>query len=192
MGTSSTRWWFALVIALAVFGCGKDGPPPITARSMPEGGTFTGVWHSPQYGEMHLRQNGAAVIGRYSKDERSGRIQGSVQGDLMRFEWKEKKELISGRAVTTKGHGYFRVMHDEAENTWKLLGEWGNDAAERGGGPWNAVKSPKAKVMLDSRGNATDGGDEDEESTPSSGGEDADDDNDFSGRDSSNDVLDNL
>ncbi len=192
MGTLSMRWFLALAFALAAFGCPKDGPPPVTAKSMPSGGTFTGVWHSPQYGEMHMRQNGSAVIGRYSKDERSGRLQGSVQGDLMRFEWKEKKELISGRAVTTKGHGYFRIVHDDVEDNWKLLGEWGNDAAERGGGPWNAIKSPKARVMLDSRGNATDGNDGDEASSDgeSSSGDERDE-NDFSGREGGG-ALDNL
>jgi hypothetical protein len=188
MGTLSMRWFLALAIALAAFGCPKDGPPPITAKSMPEGGSFTGVWHSPQYGEMHMRQNGSAVVGKYSKDERTGRVQGSVQGDIMRFEWKEKKELISGRSVTTKGHGYFRIVHDDVEGTWKLIGEWGNDAAERGGGPWNAVKSPKAKVMLDAEGHETDGSSDDDGS--SSGGEEQDE-NDFSGRESGG-ALDNL
>ncbi|HEY6878208.1 MAG TPA: hypothetical protein VI299_09315 [Polyangiales bacterium] len=178
----------AVAIAFAALGCGASGPPRIVAKSMPQGGTFTGVWHSPQYGEMHMRQNGSAVLGRYTKDERNGRIQGSVQGDLMRFEWTEKRELIAGRAVTTKGHGYFRILHDEAEGTWKLLGEWGHDASERGGGPWNAIKSPKAKVMLDSQGHATDGSD-DESSDADSDEEDA---NDFSGRDTSGGELDNL
>jgi hypothetical protein len=188
MRALSMKWLLAVAIAVAAFGCPKDGPPPVTAKAMPSGGTFTGVWHSPQYGEMHMRQNGSAVIGRYSKDERSGRIQGSVQGDLMRFEWKEKKEIISGRSVTTKGHGYFRIVHDDVENNWKLLGEWGHDADERGGGPWNAIKSPKAKVMLDSKGNATDRSDDEGAEEDSSSG-DENEENDFSGRDS---ALDNL
>jgi hypothetical protein len=180
----SMRWLLALAFALAAAGCPKGGPASVTAKPMPKGGTFTGVWHSPQYGEMHLRQNGSAVVGRYSKDERTGRVQGSVQGDLMRFEWKEKKELISGRAVTNRGHGYFRLVHDDVENNWKLLGEWGNDAAERGGGPWNAIKSPRAKVMLDARGNPTDAASNDR--TESSGR----DESDASGPDSS--ALDDL
>ena len=86
-------------------------------------------------------ENGATVIGRYAKDERLGRIQGSVDGDVMRFEWTETRELIVGRPTKTKGHGYFRIVKDTAEDTWKILGEWGHDASETGGGQWNAVKS---------------------------------------------------
>jgi hypothetical protein len=169
--------------------CGGTELPKIVSKSMPEGGSFTGVWHSPQYGEMHLRQNGSAVIGRFTKDERNGRIQGNVQGDLMRFEWTEKRELIAGRSVTTKGHGYFRIVNDEADKAWKLIGEWGHDADERGGGPWNAIKSPKAKVMLDSAGHATDGSDDESSGSDSSSDEGEDD---FSGKDTSGGELDNL
>src|SRR5262245_57910055 len=96
----------ALGCCVALAACGGAGPARISPRAMPAGGTYTGVWFSPQYGEMHLVQNGATVIGRYEKDERSGRIQGSVHGDLMRFEWSERREIIVGRPMTTRGHGY--------------------------------------------------------------------------------------
>jgi hypothetical protein len=169
----------SLVVALAsgvagsfVGGCASTAIPPIQIKSMPEGGTFTGVWHSPQYGEMHIRQSGSSAIGRYTKDERNGRIQGNVEGDVMRFEWSEKRELIAGRAVQTKGHGYFRMVRDEVEKNWKIVGEWGNDAAERGGGPWNAVKS-KSPVRLDDKGNESDTSDaEKAESSEGFGGTD--------------------
>jgi hypothetical protein len=108
---------------------------------MPAGGSFTGVWFSPQYGEMHIEQNGSTAIGRYMKDERTGRLQGNVEGDVMRFEWKENRELIVGRPVETKGHGYFKIFKKESEDTWNIAGEWGTDASETGGGPWTAVKS---------------------------------------------------
>lgn len=140
-------------------GCGGAAQQTLQIKSMPEGGNFTGVWHSPQYGEMHLRQTGSSAIGRYTKDERNGRIQGNIEGDVMRFEWSEKRELIAGRSVLTKGHGYFRIVRDDVEKTWKIIGEWGNDAAERGGGPWNAVKS-KSPVRLDDEGNEADTSDE--------------------------------
>jgi len=139
-------WVFVAAIVLAA--CGGASQQTLHVKSMPEGGTFTGVWFSPQYGEMHIRQNGATAIGRYTKDERVGRLQGNVEGDVMRFEWSEKRELIVGRPVQTRGHGYFRIVKDDVENNWKLVGEWGNDAAERGGGPWNAVKSKTRKPEL--------------------------------------------
>jgi hypothetical protein len=141
----------AFVLLALLVGCG--GSPKLQVRAMPEGGSFTGVWFSPQYGEMHILQSGSSAIGRYAKDERVGRLQGAVEGDIMRFEWTEERELIVGRPVQTRGHGYFRIVKDTAEDTWKLMGEWGNDAAERGGGPWNAVKSKTRKPEIDSAGN---------------------------------------
>lgn len=144
-----SEWALALVL---VFGCAGSPKHTIHAKSMPAGGSFTGVWFSPQYGEMHIRQDGATAIGRYTKDERVGRLQGSVEGDIMRFEWAERRELIVGRPVQTKGHGYFRIVKDTAEDTWKLVGEWGHDAAETGGGPWNAVKSKTRRPELDGEG----------------------------------------
>jgi hypothetical protein len=149
----------ALFTAMAfAIGCGgRDKLPPIQVKPMPEGGSFSGVWFSPQYGEMHVLQTGSSAIGRYTKDERQGRMQGNVEGDVMRFEWTEQRELIVGRPVQAKGHGYFRIVKDDVEDNWKLIGEWGNDAAERGGGPWTAVKSKTRKPELDSEGNASEG-----------------------------------
>jgi hypothetical protein len=161
--------WLILSCALFAFACGGAQHAKLNVGAMPPGGTFTGVWFSPQYGELHMQQNGATVIGKYSKDERQGRIQGSVQGDVMRFEWSESRELIVGRPVKTKGHGYFRVVKDESEDTWKILGEWGNDESEQGGGQWNAVKSKTRKPELgDEGGGESSGGDS---GSDSSGGE---------------------
>lgn len=174
----SIRLMIALAAVALVAACASKGPPPIQIKSMPEGGSFTGVWFSPQYGEMHVLQSGSSAIGRYTKDERVGRIQGNIEGDVMRFEWKENRELIVGRPVQTKGHGYFRIVHDDVEKSWKLVGEWGNDAAERGGGPWTAVKSRTRKPEIDSAGNPAEAsGNERYESTDNS----ADDSDESSG-----------
>jgi hypothetical protein len=183
--------WMILSFALfaPVFGlaCGGAQQAKLNVGAMPAGGTFTGVWFSPQYGELHMQQNGATVIGKYSKDERMGRIQGSVQGDVMRFEWSESRELIVGRPTKTKGHGYFRIVKDTNEDTWKILGEWGNDESEQGGGEWNAVKSKTRKPELgdegggesdssssdgDSSGGESDTGSSDSESSESEGSDD--------------------
>lgn len=131
----------ALACAPALQGCGGAPKHSVRVGNMPPGGSFTGVWFSPQYGEMHIEQSGSTAIGRYSKDEREGRLQGNVEGDVMRFEWKESRELIVGRPTETKGHGYFKIYKKEDEDTWNLQGEWGTDASESGGGPWTAVKS---------------------------------------------------
>jgi len=170
-------FWMQLGLVLFAAACGGGSQQALRVNAMPEGGSFTGVWFSPQYGEMHIRQEGSTALGRYTKDERVGRLQGRVEGDVLRFEWSEARELIVGRPVQTRGHGYFRIVKDDAEGTWKLVGEWGNDAAERGGGPWNAVKSKTRKPDLDRDGNARSSG--------SSGSSGEDKPQDFSGTDDS-------
>ena len=169
-----------LMLLAVVAACGGEKLPPIQVKPMPEGGSFSGVWFSPQYGEMHVLQTGSSAVGRYTKDERQGRLQGSIEGDVMRFEWTEQRELIVGRPVQTKGHGYFRIVKDEAEDAWKLVGEWGNDAAERGGGPWTAVKSKTRKPEIDGEGNSRDAASGSERGGSSGN---AGDSSDFSGRD---------
>jgi hypothetical protein len=163
--------------------CGSS-QPKIVAGNMPEGGSFTGVYFSPQYGQMDMVQNGSAVIGEYKQDERSGKIQGEVSGDLMKFEWVEKKAMVANRANEARGHGYFRYMIDKANGDHVLQGEWGLGDAQTGGGPWRAVKS-KRKVPHLSTEN---GGD----SNGSSGGESkSSDDSNSSGSDegSSDDLF---
>jgi hypothetical protein len=180
-----------LAAVFAMHGCGGAPKHVVQIGTMPEGGTFTGVWFSPQYGEMHIEQNGSSSIGRYTKDERSGRLQGTIEGDVMRFEWVESRELIVGRPVQTKGHGYFRLTKSDADQTWNLEGRWGNDASEHDGGPWTAVKSKTRKPDID--------GDGAEGSSGSSGSSNSgsSDPNDYSGHDTSapsggSGALDNL
>jgi len=130
-----------------VLGCGGGDLADVSPGPMPQGGSFTGVWFSPQYGEMHMIQNGGSVIGEYTKDERRGRIQGTVEGDVLRFEWDERRELVQGLPSTTRGRGYFRYAIGQ-DGHHNVLGEWGHDDAEVGGGPWNAVKSRRRQPRL--------------------------------------------
>lgn len=177
----------ALVSLPTLQGCGGAPKHTVQVGPMPAGATFTGVWFSPQYGELHIEQNGSTAIGRYSKDERSGRIQGTVEGDVLRFEWTESRELIVGRPVETKGHGYFKIVKDEADDTWRLDGRWGNDASETDGGPWTAVKSKtrKPEVSGDGSGGSSEG------SSSGSSDSSSSESNDFSGQDVGS-PLDNL
>jgi hypothetical protein len=132
--------------------CGGGNMAEVKAGPMPAEGNFSGVYFSPQYGEMHLVQNGSAVVGRYKKDERSGSIQGEADGDLMRFEWKELKAMVSNRPQTTIGHGYFRYLIDPANGDHVLKGRWGLDDSDMNGGEWNAYKSRKLEPDLEKFG----------------------------------------
>jgi hypothetical protein len=128
----------ALVLLLGVIlGCGGSQKPK--AGPLPEGATFYGVWQSPQYGNMHLCQSGRQVIGDYVKHERAGRIQGDVDGDLLVFQWEDRRELVSGKPQVRRGRGYFRIQIGEDGDQY-VKGEWGMDDDLSGGGPWNAVK----------------------------------------------------
>jgi hypothetical protein len=129
------------IVVAALSGCGGGAASRWSGEvgPMPEGGTFEGVWFSPQYGEMHLRQTGAQVIGEFTKDERHGNIQGTTQGNVLRFEWTERQELVPGRPAVTHGRGYWRfVVGDDGRNN--LMGEWGLEQNELGGGSWNAYQ----------------------------------------------------
>jgi hypothetical protein len=128
-----------LVLMLGlVAGCGGS-TTRVRVGPMPEGASFHGVWMSPQYGNMHLCVSGNHVHGDYEKNERQGTIVGTFEGNVMRFRWEQSREFIPGRPMVTYGHGYFQLSL-EADGDQYIVGEWGHDDADNGGGPWNAVK----------------------------------------------------
>lgn len=144
-------------VALTSAGCG-GGDVSIAQGPMPQGGSYTGVWHSPQYGEMQLVQTGTSVVGEYHKDERRGRIQGTVQGNVLRFEWSEERELVAGRPIITRGRGFFRYAVDGAGDH-VIQGRWGVDNDMSGGGEWNAVRDRRRRPTISASGSS---GSEDE------------------------------
>lgn len=177
-----------LAIALGglAIGCG-GGNASIKPGTMPENGSFSGVYFSPQYGEMHLVQNGSAVIGKFKKDERSGKIQGEAEGDVLAFEWTEYKAMVSNRPQETRGHGYFRYVIDASNGDHVLKGRWGLGEEDSSGGEWNAYKSRTLEPDLENFGS----------DVPTSGGDSADDtvdepiedDSDFGEEDEGDDIF---
>jgi hypothetical protein len=155
-----------VVLAIVNGGCGA-GNAAIKPGPMPSEGSFSGVYFSPQYGEMHVVQNGNAVVGKYTKDERSGRIQGEADGDVMRFEWTETKAMVSNRPQETRGHGYFRYMVDASNGDHVLKGRWGLGDNDSTGGEWNAYKSRTRKPELDQPPSASGSGSAGDEDTSS-------------------------
>ncbi|MCS6797601.1 MAG: hypothetical protein NZ898_03565 [Myxococcota bacterium] len=152
---------FALLVSSpACGGSTASGSGSYEPGPMPPGGTFTGVWFSPQYGEMHMVQSGANVVGLYRKDERRGRIQGTASGRILRFQWEERRELVGGRPTVTRGRGVFRYVVG-ADGRHNLLGEWGLDDQETGGGPWNAYRLRNRRPNINPDGSARDDSDGD-------------------------------
>lgn len=145
----TTRAGLGLLAAGLLFGVGCGGPTAsIEPRPMPDGGNYSGVYFSPQYGEMHLIQNGKAVHGEYKKDERSGKIAGEVDGDVLSFEWTEYKAMVSNRPTETRGRGYFRYIVDPSNGDHLLKGRWGIDDNDQNGGEWNAYKSKSREPQV--------------------------------------------
>ena len=71
--------------------------------------------------------------------ERVGRLYGKPKGDILTFEWEDRRALIENRPVVKKGRGFFRLSIGEDGDQY-LQGEWGFDDNMVGGGPWNAVR----------------------------------------------------
>jgi hypothetical protein len=165
---------FGTLGLLFAMGCG-GGRTAVSSGPMPPEGSFTGVYFSPQYGEMHMVQNGSAIVGKYKKDERSGSFQGEAEGDLARFEWKERKAMVSNRPQTTIGHGFFRYMIDGSTGDHVLKGRWGIGDDDSSGGEWNAYKSRKMEPNLEkfgADGEGSEGGESTEGSSEKSGASD--------------------
>jgi hypothetical protein len=164
---------FSLMLGLVV-GCG-GGDSGVTSAAMPEGGNWSGVYYSPQYGEMHLVQNGGAVTGRFKKDERSGDIQGEADGNLLEFEWVEYKAMVSNRPQETKGHGYFQYLVDPNSGDHVLKGRWGMGDDDKGGGEWNAYRSRNKEPDPDSLREGTSGGEASDDDLDSDDSSESDD-----------------
>jgi hypothetical protein len=168
----------SMLLSSLVAGCGSS-EPEIKAGKMPDGGDFSGVYFSPQYGEMNMIQNGNAVVGEYKHEMRFGKIQGEVQGDLMRFEWTEEKAMVSNRAQESKGRGYFRYVVDPANGDHLLKGEWGLGSKETGGGPWNGYKAKNKEPKLSSESEESSGGESQDSDSSDEGDEETGDDDLF-------------
>ena len=126
-------------VAAVTLTLGCAGTPAVRPGPLPAGASFEGVWQSPQYGRMELCRAGQATFGTYAKDDRRGRIFGTVEGDLMRFRWSEERALVPSHPQQASGRGRFRLEVGQDGDQY-LVGVWGLDAHESGGGPWNAVK----------------------------------------------------
>lgn len=144
MTTGSTaRGASALLFGLAattLLACGGS-PQQVTLRAgpMPDEGSFTGVWYSPQYGTMNILQTGRDVIGEYDNEQGiEGTFEGRADGDLLRFQWTQERDLVIGHPVVTRGRGYFRYSIDD-NGDHRIDGEWGLDQ-RNAGHPWTAVR----------------------------------------------------
>jgi hypothetical protein len=120
--------------------------------NMPDAGEWTGVYYSTVYGHLHLIKEGDTISGKWrtTSGDKWGEMNGSVTGDLFRYEWREHTIGIVGPTSTTSGHGYFRYVVPRGENVeHEIHGEWGLGAGNAGQ-KWDAVKQRNQKPDPDS------------------------------------------
>jgi hypothetical protein len=113
----------------------------VKAGSLPDGGEWNGVYFSTQFGYLHLVSDNRSANGawRTAAGDAWGEMSGTIEGDLLKYEWTERKIGAIGADATKKGHGYFRYTIPTPGEPHKIVGEWGLGESDAGN-PWEAVK----------------------------------------------------
>ncbi len=174
----------ALLAPLSTVACGPEEPQVVKANvvagDMPGDGNWRGVWYSQTYGYLHLVKEGNNVHGKWrtAAGDKWGELHGTVEGDLMRFDWVEHKIGMFGPNAESSGKGYFKYIVPKEENAdHEIQGEWGLGENEAGY-TWTAIKQRRMEpdpesVMPDEAESAVEGGDWDgSKSDNASGGAD--------------------
>ena len=137
-----------LVGALLALGCGGAQTRPsrvnITPGAMPAGGNWDGVFQSPAYGRMEFTVAGDHVTGLYEGERHFGKIEGTINGDVLNFKWTQWNQDLQGKQRSKTGNGYFRYTIEQEQGTrsshevQKIVGEWGY-GEDNGGNAWDGV-----------------------------------------------------
>jgi len=125
----------------------------VTPKAMPAGASWDGVYFNPVWGYLHVQTQGNSYNARWKRADESawGEMHGTITNDVANFEWVEHKIGMVGPSATSKGKGYFRYTRPEGDNVDdRLVGVWGFDDAETGGGEWDAIKQRNMKPDLQS------------------------------------------
>lgn len=125
-----------LLIVLAaswLMSCGPKAKIP-DSQPLPAGQSWAGVWYSPQFEHMFLRQTGDAINGIYTY-KYGGTIEGETNGNIMKFTWIDPGSKEEARRSLT-GKGWFQLVKEDGMA--RLKGEWGYNDAMTGGGVWEA------------------------------------------------------
>ncbi len=175
------RTFVALLVVVLlpafVLGCGPGKTPAkvakVKAGSMPDGTDWTGVYYSPLFGELHMVQEGNLINGKWVRPRKTywGKLQGNVDGNLLKFDWEEYNDGLVGPNSKKSGKGYFVYTRPPGDNVDDIIeGQVGRGDDELGV-EWKAIKQRNVEAKLDSIGGvgASDvgGGDWDGDNTES-------------------------
>lgn len=160
MATTRRVWALAcvglLALPMVVSGChgGQSGPKVATVKpdEMPIGGEWEGVYYDQLYGNLHLEVDGDAAVGRWRRDsgESWGELTGTVDGNVMHYEWVEHRIGMVGPSADTRGKGYFVYRDGQVDKDPDYIeGERGLKEDELGQ-KWKAIKQANVVPDLDS------------------------------------------
>ncbi len=180
---SSISFSLALAVSSTLVGCGPSAGEVKHANvkpgSLPEGGEWNGVYYSTTFGYLHLVSDNKSANGawRTTAGDAWGEMSGEVDGDLLRFQWTERRIGAIGADATKKGHGYFKYTIPTPGEPHKIVGEWGLGESDSGA-PWEAIKQirmePKPESVkpdeIEGRTNVG-GWDDSEEGKPADSGD---------------------
>jgi hypothetical protein len=143
---------------------------------MPAGHDFTGVYRSPQIGDVQIVQTGQHIVGTYDYDRANchvtARFEGSVTGNLAKFSWREDHRAC-GRLAPITGKGFFLYVVETTQQgdteiqRGRIFGRWGlgdDDGKGRSDNPWVAFKIPGRTPEINEamQAEVADGGTEDQ------------------------------
>lgn len=138
--------------------CGPDGPEAKTANvkpgAMPSDASWEGVYYDVLFGELHLEEDGNSIKGKWQRPLKGqwGKVEGTVDGNLMRFSWEEYVDGLTGPNSRKKGRGYFVYSRPAGDNVDDIIdGEIGRGENEVGI-EWHAIKQRQRKPNLASIG----------------------------------------
>lgn len=154
--SSPMRIWAWLVVLgfASMLACG-GGPPArfgnVKAGEMPSGETWVGVYYNQVYGYLHMTEQEGNLVGRWKRTDSShwGELSGTVEGNVLRFTWKEHKYGMTGPSAESKGTGVF--VYKPGEAAPQLEGQYALEDSDSVG-RWDCVKQLNIKPDLGSIG----------------------------------------
>jgi hypothetical protein len=141
------------LVALSLVACGTPQAKFANAKPgpMPEGESWTGVYYNPVYGYLNVIGENGNIIGKWRRTDSShwGELSGTVDGNVARFTWKERRFGSYDPAGEVHGTGVFVYKLPAGEHPIaELDGQYALDS-ESDVGQWHCVKQVGMKPDLD-------------------------------------------
>jgi hypothetical protein len=123
----------------------------VQSGPMPAGESWSGVYFNAVYGRLNLVEKSDGVAGKWKRVDSSrwGELSGTVDGNVLRYTWKEHLIGAIGANGVVQGSGVFVYKMGQDGKIAELKGQYAIDDSA-GIGEWNCVKQLNEKPDLDS------------------------------------------